>query len=161
VLWIFRLVRAKVNNIIFISCLIICIVVISVYEFSKNSRDRLATVNEQGVNLYNYQPYHAHTKTVSLDEPSTFKIESDLPKLDGATALYPLYAAFAQATYPEKEYKIWSSEVMCTTTVDAYTNLIKGNTDLAEEFYAITANSENPNIAQGQFLVEKTGYTPI
>jgi phosphate transport system substrate-binding protein len=41
---------------------------------------------------------------------------------------------------------------------------------LTEEFYAITANSENPNIEaflqwilspQGQYLVQKTGYTPI
>jgi phosphate transport system substrate-binding protein len=130
VLWVFRFVSVKVTNIILVSCLIICTVVISVYEFNRNSRDSLATVNEQGVNLYDYQPFHEHTKTVSLDKPSTLKIKSGLPKLDGATALYPLYAAFAQATYPEKEYQIQSSEVMCTTTVDAYTNLIEGNADI-------------------------------
>jgi phosphate transport system substrate-binding protein len=41
---------------------------------------------------------------------------------------------------------------------------------LSAEFYAVTAGSKNPNIepfikwilgSQGQYLVEKTGYTPL
>jgi phosphate transport system substrate-binding protein len=48
--------------------------------------------------------------------------------------------------------------------------IANGEYPLAAEFYAVTADSGNPNIerfiewilsAQGQYLVEKTGYTPI
>ncbi len=53
-------------------------------------------------------------KAVSLNEPATLKLTEDLPKIDGATALYPLDVAFVQATYPQKDYPIYNSEVMCT-----------------------------------------------
>lgn len=57
-------------------------------------------------------------------------MQSDAPKIDGATALYPLYAAFAQATYPRKEYLLYNSEVQCSSTINAYDNLINGDVDI-------------------------------
>ena len=48
-------------------------------------------------------------------------------KLDGATALYPLYAAVAQAVYPDKQYDQFDSEVMASKTPEAYKNLMEGN----------------------------------
>ena len=71
-----------------------------------------------------YEPFSDHTKVVTLTEPSTLKIEDNLPIIDGATALYPVYAAFAQAVYPEKEYDQYESEVMSNRTDEAYKNLI-------------------------------------
>jgi phosphate transport system substrate-binding protein len=41
-----------------------------------------------------------------------FKADDDFPKLDGATALYPVYAAFAHAVYPQ--------DVMVTEDVSGY-----------------------------------------
>ena len=57
-------------------------------------------------------------------------MEDELLVLDGATALYPLYAAFVQATYPKKEYDMYMNEVMVNTTPDAYQNLIHGHVDM-------------------------------
>jgi phosphate transport system substrate-binding protein len=52
------------------------------------------------VSLWDYQPFSEKTKVATLSEKATLKLENYLPVLDGATALYPLYAAFVQAVYP-------------------------------------------------------------
>ena len=75
------------------------------YEAWKAYQKNLEVVSVQDVNLYHYEPFKEGTLAAKLDEESTFKITDSLPKLDGATALYPLYAAFAQAVYPEGEYR--------------------------------------------------------
>ncbi len=110
--------------------LLICTVTVVSYEVTMNYHKSIPVVNEQGVNLGAYRPFGENTLAVRLDEKSTLKIESDIPIMDGATALYPLYSAFAQATYPEKVYKIDDSEVQCNTTTEAYDNLFSGRVDV-------------------------------
>lgn len=95
-----------------------------VYDRSK------MVVRDGSVDLYEYSPFVERTKAVSLDRPASFQIEEDLPVIDGATALYPIYSAFAQAVYPEKEYDPYNSEVMSNRTGQAYTNLLNGKADL-------------------------------
>ena len=82
------------------------------------------------VDLFAYAPFEKGTKAVEIDEPATLKLDNDLPILDGATALYPVYSAFAQAVYPEKEYELFGSEVMSNNTVEAYRMLLDGEVDI-------------------------------
>ena len=84
-----------------------------------------ATVQDGYLDTYAYAPFSKTSKVVSLSEPSTYKIEDNLPIIDGATALYPVYSAFAKAVYPEKEYDQYDSEVMSNRTDGAYDNLIR------------------------------------
>jgi len=80
-----------------------------------------------------YQPFKNGTKAVVLPETSTLKLENNLPRLDGATALYPLYAAFVQAVYPEGDYYPHRYElplVAVSRTSRAYENLINGKVDI-------------------------------
>lgn len=100
------------------------------YEAWKAYQKNLEVVSVQDVNLYHYEPFKEGTLAAKLDEESTFKITDSLPKLDGSTALYPLYAAFAQAVYPEGEYRYWDSEVMSSQTSGAYARLLKGEADI-------------------------------
>lgn len=93
-------------------------------------KQSLARVGDTEVDLYQYMPFQEGTKAVKLDEPATMTLEGVLPKIDGATALYPMYAAFAQTVYPEKEYDVYYSEVMSQTTPAAYENLINGKVDV-------------------------------
>lgn len=130
VLSIFELVKSKTRRKIFVSFLVLCVGATTGYELNRAYHRSFAEVNEQGVNLREYSPFVQESKAVTLDEPSMLKIDANLPRLDGATALYPLYAAFAQATYPEKEYNLYDSEVMINNTVEAYRNLINGRADL-------------------------------
>lgn len=83
-------------------------------------------VGEQGVNLELYQPFREDTKAVSLNEASTLSLDGDLPRLDGATALYPLYSAFARAVYPEDNSRI--GKKLMTLTVPCYAPIPPGRT---------------------------------
>lgn len=91
-------------------------------------------VNEQGVDLTLYEPFRENTKAVSLNTQPSLKISGDLPKLDGATALYPLFSAFARAVYPENDYPAYLTKgddyVVCTNTDGAYRSLITGEADI-------------------------------
>jgi len=82
------------------------------------------------LDLNPYKPFAENTKAVSLDSTSTLKLTERLPVMDGATALYPLYSAFTRATYPQKNYRIDSGEVVCTNTPNAYRNLVDGKADI-------------------------------
>ena len=87
-------------------------------------------ISDGQVDLVEYQPFKEKTKAVKLDKQASLRIEDDLPVIDGATALYPIYAAFAQAVYPEKEYDPYNGEVMSSRTGAAYVNLINGRADI-------------------------------
>jgi phosphate transport system substrate-binding protein len=69
---------------------------------------------------------------VTLSETAGIQFSENFPKLDGSTALYPVFASFAQATYPSTEnYSDLSNGVVrCTKTPNAFTNLINGNVDI-------------------------------
>jgi phosphate transport system substrate-binding protein len=93
------------------------------------------------INRYNYQPFSEKNKLIVLEEDSKLKFDYNLPIIDGATALYPLYAAFVQAVYPKGEYyphSTWDSVnyvyippiVGCSRTSEAYDKLINGEVDI-------------------------------
>ncbi|MGN7386321.1 PstS family phosphate ABC transporter substrate-binding protein [Sporosarcina sp. SAFN-015] len=96
----------------------------SVYEKTR------PVITDGQVDLASYQPHQKGTKAVKLENPASLQLEDNLPVIDGATALYPIYAAFAQAVYPEKEYPPFEGEVMSNRTGQAYTNLINGTADI-------------------------------
>jgi len=106
-------------------------------------------LNEQGVNLREYEPFKPDSRIARLSEPSTLSLSGDLPRMDCATALYPVAAAFMEATYPESAFadKGSDSEVQAepvdiynpyekgsllyqTGTAEAYQRLIDGEVDL-------------------------------
>lgn len=91
--------------------------------------DNLKMVSDRGVDLNDYQPFAQDTSVATLDNEASFTINDELPKLDGTTARYPVYSAFTQAVYPEKEYDPYAldqDEVVSTKTDEAYNRLIDG-----------------------------------
>ncbi|TFD99840.1 hypothetical protein E2626_13660 [Jeotgalibacillus salarius] len=89
--------------------------------------------NSAEVDLTEYEPFQSDTKAVSMSEEASLHLEDDLPKLDGATALYPLYSAFVQAVYPEDDYPHVGNSyhtVMSTKTDNAYRRLIEEEVDI-------------------------------
>jgi len=90
--------------------------------------DSIPTVSAE-VDIYHYMPFEEDSQVKSLSEEATLTFTRELPRLDGATALYPLYAAAAEMIYPENYYDPYSSEVMVNTTPDAYSNLFEGRVD--------------------------------
>ena len=105
-------------------------------------------IDEQDVNLSLYDPFREDTLAASLSEPSALSLTDDLPRLDGATALYPLYSSFARAVYPAN-YSVFpegdievkdgtiipekpgdNTVIACTNTDGAYRRLITGRADI-------------------------------
>ena len=103
-----------------------------------------------------FEPFVENTKAVYLDQPSTYTIEDNLPVLDGATALYPIYSAFAQAVYPEDYYPIYQSEVMSNRTGEAYENLIYGRADI---IFVFAPSDEQ--MANAKRIGKEMTFTPI
>ena len=95
-------------------------------------QDSLPTVDDRSLMLLDYQPFSRDNQLVTLDEPADFQLETPWAlRLDGATALYPVYAAFAQAVFPESDdYVPFHSTVECNGTIDAYQRLINGEVDI-------------------------------
>ena len=87
-------------------------------------------VEEVEPDLRRYRPFSRSTQLATLDQPSTLSLSAPLPRLDGATALYPVYAAFVQAVFPQADYDIHTSAVRCSRTGMAYERLIRRETDI-------------------------------
>ena len=77
--------------------------------------------------LYRYNPTNPDGKWLDYSEESDLRIIENVPKMDGATALYPIYASFGKTVYPENELE---SKVICTTTNKAFLNLLSGESDI-------------------------------
>lgn len=112
-----------------ITYIIILLLAIGVNVGTDMYKESLATVDQE-LDVTLFQPFENENTIAKLDDQSNLQLSNDLPKLDGATALYPLYAGFAQATYPEKTYPTDRGEVIVSTTPDAYKNLINGKVDI-------------------------------
>ena len=76
-----------------------------------------------------YDPFIEGSLAATLDGEASLHMEGDLPLLDGATALYPVYAAFAQAVYAEEDF-VLGETIRCTNTAGAYSALIAGERDI-------------------------------
>jgi len=92
--------------------------------------ENMDTVSAE-VDLEQYQPNMKGSKVASLGRKASLKLpDDDLLILDGATALYPLYSSFVQATYTEREYTLNGSTVRASKTDQAYMDLINGKVDM-------------------------------
>lgn len=94
---------------------------------------------ENGYSSVDLEPYYVTNPTnilPKLSEPTTFSINDpiEMPILDGAEAAYPVYAAFANATYEnisennmiDDKFEI----VSFTNTIYAFERLLSGEVDI-------------------------------
>jgi len=115
-----------------IATLIFGVLFVAIFPINSayNTYQKSLIMAEPEVDVSTYVPFSGNSELAQLGEPSSLKLESDLPKLDGATALYPVYSAFAEAVYPKKQYSASEYEVRCTNTLGAYESLINGDVDI-------------------------------
>jgi len=97
--------------------------------------NKISTIAENKIYYVDGKIYIDHNKLkltgLDEDENSTLIINNNMPVLDGATALYPLYAAFVQTVYPYEEYfKYFGDFLFNNGTPTAYENLFKGEADI-------------------------------
>jgi len=86
------------------------------------------------VNLKDYLPFDENSRIHY--KKSEFQLTKDIPVLDGATALYPVYSALAAATYPESSVQFdgenfeSESKVQMRNTRGAYKAVVDGDSDI-------------------------------
>ncbi|MFC3209620.1 PstS family phosphate ABC transporter substrate-binding protein [Planomicrobium okeanokoites] len=135
-----------------------CLLIGAAFSVPHYYKESFAKVDGE-VDLYEYEPFTDSEKLAQPDSPSSFKIENDLPKLDGATALYPLYAAFTEAVYPRGQYPPYDpafSKVVSTTTPEAYDRLIEGKADII-----FVAGPSSGQLKKAENLGVELKMTPI
>jgi len=101
-----------------------------------------------------YIPFSEGAMTVKLDEEAALRIIENQPKLDGATALYPVYAAFAEAVYDEAAFS--QDTVRCTNTQGAYEAILAGERDVI-----FVASASERQISAARAAGVDLWFTPI
>ena len=76
-----------------------------------------------------YLPFVEKTKIVKLDHEASLKLTENLPRLDGAAAVFPVYSAFVNATYPNTT-KLNDGVFEYNNTVRGYSLLAQKETDI-------------------------------
>jgi phosphate transport system substrate-binding protein len=145
--------RAKVRKILTLAlsaAVIVTIASAAGVQAYKNSFVEIGDADrDMEISLLDYLPFDdtfpgktgiAETLVKMLDEPSTLSLADNLPQIDGATALYPLYSAFVRATYPQGDYNpsdtvdeitgLPLSSVCYNRTGAAFDNLLYGQADV-------------------------------
>ncbi|MDR1018421.1 MAG: substrate-binding domain-containing protein [Lachnospiraceae bacterium] len=91
-------------------------------------------VKNNTIQLKDYLPFDDKSSVVKVN--SKTKITDDIPVLDGATALYPVFSAFANAKYPKdsvsfKDGKFSEkSKLQMNNTRGAYKRVVDGTSDI-------------------------------
>ncbi len=89
----------------------------------------------KSITLAEYLPFDEDSKIVKLD--SEFKLTENLPVIDGAAALYPIFSAFVNAVYPEDSVVFngtdfeSESALQYHNTRGAYQAIVDGDIDIA------------------------------
>lgn len=118
-----------------------------------------------GFSSVDLEPYYVTNPSnilPKLQDPASFNVEnqSEMPMLDGAEAAYPVYAAFANATYKDIRNKnalpTGEEIVSFTNTIYAFERLVSGEVDI---FFGAQPSASQQSLAEskGKELV----LTPI
>ena len=91
-------------------------------------------MQKMSVEVGNYVPFTGSENVYSAEGAA--KLEGDIPVIDGAAALLPIYAGFVQSIYPEssviyngEDYDA-SSAMHYTNTRGAYKDIVDGKADI-------------------------------
>lgn len=71
-------------------------------KYGIEAYDRSITVNPTpNINVHEYLPFEEDSKIIKLDQEASLELSGNLPRIDGAAAVFPVYSAFVNAVYPE------------------------------------------------------------
>ncbi len=98
-----------------------------------NAYDDSITIDTTpNINVQEYLPFKESSKIVKLDHPASLQLSNDLPIIDGAAAVFPVYSAFVHATYPDHIQLQWDGKLQQESPF-RYTNTVNGYYELARK----------------------------
>lgn len=117
--------------------------------------DNRITINTTpNINVHEYLPFDENSKIVQL-ESSSLQLTGDLPIVDGAAAVFPVYSAFVHAAYPEST-TLYDGIFEYNNTRGGYELLAEKKTDI---FFGAYPSQEQIDYAE--YLETQFVYTPI
>ena len=121
-----------------------------------NLYDKSITVNTTpNIVVHEYLPFDENSKIVTLPKEASIKLTENLPVVDGAAAVFPVYSAFVNAVYPETT-ELWDGVLEYNNTVGGYELLGEKKTDI---FFGAYPSEEQ--IAEAKAHGTEFVYTPI
>ncbi|MCL2336655.1 MAG: substrate-binding domain-containing protein [Firmicutes bacterium] len=123
------------RKIITYGLIIICLSGVAGYQQFDRDKKVLAGYDDtervaDEVDLYAYHPFFNDNQLAKPKEAPAVSFAANYPKLDGATAAYPVYAATAQALYKGLDAETVEQYITCSNTNGAYERLINGEIDI-------------------------------
>lgn len=88
----------------------------------------------KSIELDEYLPFDPDTNAVVID--TTFKLTGDLPRIDGAAALYPVFSSIVGSTYPSDSVSFNGTDftedscLHMNNTRSAYEEIVTGEADI-------------------------------
>ncbi|MCQ2529517.1 MAG: substrate-binding domain-containing protein [Saccharofermentans sp.] len=98
--------------------------------------DRSSTLKAKSIEIGDYLPFDKSSKAITVD--ASLKLDGNLPVVDGAAALYPVFSSVVGSIYPEDSV-IYSAEqndfepgstLLMTNTMGAYEKIVTGEADI-------------------------------
>ena len=125
-------------------------------DIGRELYDKSITVNTTpNIAVHEYLPFDENSKIVTLPKEASIKLTENLPVVDGAAAVFPVYSAFVNAVYPETT-ELWDGVLEYNNTVGGYAELGLKNTDI---FFGAYPSEEQ--IAEAKSHGTEFVYTPI
>lgn len=98
---VFKVFRLKTRLMMWLGAVGIAVLSISA-TVAHDKYERSFEVVTTYIPVAEFRPYSAKDRAVKLDESPSFIITENYVSMDGATALYPVYAAFARTVYKQE-----------------------------------------------------------
>lgn len=131
----------------------ISIAIVGLFMAKDPIENKIYKIPDRKIMLEEYTPFMEGTKSVYL-ENSDYKKLKYLPRIDGATALYPIYASIVQNAYEKENYL--ERYVVCSGTIQAYENLLNGERDVI-----FVAGPDDEQIKRATEMGKKLNFIPI
>lgn len=118
----------KIWGISSLCVLIFSVICVGGYIGYEKYQESITIDTSPNINLNEYMPFDEDSKIVKLENAS-LKLEDNLPIVDGAAAVFPVYSAFVHAVYPDTT-EIYDGVFEYNNTRDGYKLLAEKKTDI-------------------------------
>jgi phosphate transport system substrate-binding protein len=135
------------------------------WDSDKVVRDERRNSFGSDTDLSEYIPFEKNNKLVKIESP-TLVIESKHPIINGATALYPVYAAAVEATYRNTELRLFNPRgnhaknlvVLAGTSPKAFTSLFKFDSEMVFMAYPSEKQLKEAADKRIELVITPIGY---
>jgi phosphate transport system substrate-binding protein len=122
--------RRKPYLIVYTCLLLLTAAIVGVQWGIDEYRDSITIDVAPNIDVYEYLPFEEDSKIVKLDSKTLkFTKEDELPRIDGASAAFPVYSAFVNAVYPNT-VELYDGVFEYNTTDYGYRLLAQRETDI-------------------------------